>query len=321
MKNYRKFVDELRTKLEEVNALRAGEDVILDDVIRDAVEEPTARIIVGRDEDEDGKMENCVSVKLSKVAALEDDEDWIPFLEALKESIRYARSLESGLYKINRDNKHWATAKDRLIVRPIRYNNEFIESCKKTQFVYRQVGDVALTVYIIIKDEDGILSTAKLIKGLAEKWIEEGTVTEDEIYSQAFRNTQERYRPCLYTNIFDIENTPFYDCELMSNGYTVKRLSDNTVTLLTTSRKTNGAIAMWFDGVKEKISDLYGGSSFYAAFTSVHEAMIHKVGTISVESIRRNVTETNRIFGPDDTLSDLVWFYNAENKTFTAIEE
>lgn len=317
MKNYRKFVDELRTRLEEMNALRAGEEVILSTFSED--EEPTARIILGKDEDED--MVNGISVRLSKLVYLEEDEDWMQFLNVLNEKIRYARTLEGSFYKVNRDNKHWATAKDRLIVRPVHYDDRFKESCEKIGFVYKQVGDIALVVYLIVKDDGDVLSTAKLAKGLAEMWAKDGGITLDDIYSQAFKNTQERYKPRLYTNIFDIENTPFKECALMENGYIVKELTDIACPLLTTSRKTNGAIAMWYDGVAEKISELCGGSSFYAAFTSIHEAMIHKAGTISVDGIRRNVTETNRIFGPDDTLSNLVWFYNAEDKTFTAVEE
>lgn len=315
MKKYRKFVDELRTRLEEMNALKANEEVILDTFSDE--EEPTARIILS----DDGDMVNGIAVRLNKLIYLEEDEDWMQFLNVLNEKIRYARSLEDSFYKVNRDNKYWATAKERLIVRPVHYDDRFEKDCEKIGFVYKQVGDIALVVYLIVKDDGDVLSTAKLAKGLAETWAKDGGISIDDIYSQAFKNTQERYKPRLYTDIFDIENAPLKKCALMENGYTVKELSDYSCTLLTTSKKTNGAIAMWYDGVAKKISELYGGSSFYAAFTSVHEAMIHKVGTISVDSIRRNVTSTNKIFGPDDTLSNLVWFYNAEDKTFTAVEE
>ena len=77
---------------------------------------------------------------------------------------------------------------------------------------------------------------------------------------------------------------------------------------------------MFYPGVKEKIAEMFD-DSFYVAFTSIHEAMIHKKGTIEPSSIRRHVRATNRTFGPEDTLSDNVFFYNRENHSFTLVAE
>lgn len=205
--------------------------------------------------------------------------------------------------------------KDRLIVRPL--NND-INKSKPENVLYKQVGDIALTVYAIVLDnrENGILNTIKVPLNIIDSW--EG-VTPEKVYEDAMKNTSQYYSPRLYTNIFDIENTQFKDCAIMSNGYTVKELTPDRVALLTTDRKTNGAIAAFIPGTLERIAELYGNSDFYIAFTSIHEAMTHRKGSIEIESIKRNVTQTNRIFGSDDTLSDKVWLYSAENKTLTAI--
>lgn len=50
---------------------------------------------------------------------------------------------------------------------------------------------------------------------------------------------------------------------------------------LSTSRKINGAVAVFLPGVAERIYDLLN-SDFYIVFTSIHEAMIH-----NVESVKR----------------------------------
>lgn len=308
MKESRKAkAQELRNRLEEMNALKANEEFIID-CIND---EDVAKIVISEHE--------SIGIKLSTLDFVEDEEDWIEVIDRTKASIRHARSIAHEFHVIAEKFDSYAATKDILIVRPIHIDAEFYGKYEDMPFMYKPISDIALVVYGIVADKDGILNTVKLPMELIEKWEKENEIDEDDVFEQAMRNTEERYKAALYTNIFDIENTPILDCMLMENGYRVTELTDNTVALITTMKKTNGAIAMWYSGVKEKISELYGGSSFYAAFTSIHEAMIHKAGTISIDSIRRNVTETNRIFGPHDTLSDKVWYYNAEDGSFTAI--
>lgn len=58
----------------------------------------------------------------------------------------------------------------------------------------------------------------------------------------------------------------------------------------------------------------------YVAFTSIHEAMIHKKGTIDPSSIRRHVRATNRTFGMDEALTDEVYYYDRDNKTFEMVK-
>lgn len=308
MKESRKAkAQELRNRLEEMNVLKANEEFIID-CIND---EDVAKIVISEHE--------SIGIKLSTLDFVEDEKDWIEVIDRTKASIRHARSIAHEFHVIAEKFDSYAATKDILIVRPIHIDAEFYGKYEDMPFMYKPISDIALVVYGIVADKDGILNTVKLPMELIEKWEKENEIDEDDVFEQAMRNTEERYKAALYTNIFDIENTPILDCMLMENGYRVTELTDNTVALITTMKKTNGAIAMWYSGVKEKISELYGGSSFYAAFTSIHEAMIHKAGTISVDSIRRNVTETNRIFGPHDTLSDKVWYYNAEDGSFTAI--
>lgn len=308
MKESRKAkAQELKNRLEEMNVLKANEEFIID-CIND---EDVAEIAVSEHE--------SIAIKLSTLDFVEDEEDWIKVINDTKESIRHARSISREIHEVMEKFDSYAATKDIIIVRPIHIDAEFHGKYEDMPFMYRAISDIALVVYGIVADKDGILNTVKLPMELIEKWEKENEIDEDDVFEQAMRNTEERYKAALYTNIFDIENTPILDCMLMENGYRVTELTDNTVALITTTKKTNGAIAMWYSGVKEKISELYGGSSFYAAFTSIHEAMIHKAGTISIDSIRRNVTETNRIFGPHDTLSDKVWYYNAEEKTFTEV--
>ncbi|MBR3024651.1 MAG: hypothetical protein IKH71_09390 [Oscillospiraceae bacterium] len=206
--------------------------------------------------------------------------------------------------------------KERLIVRPLNWHN-VKEHFENVPFLYRKAGkDMILAVYIVINDdkENGLLQTGVLPLEIIEDWNED----EDEIFTMALENTQ-NYAPArLYTNIFDIEHTPELEANFMADEFPKNIIRKDGALLVTTNRKTNGAIAMFYPGVKDRLADLLDGN-YYVAFTSIHEAMIHREGTIDPVSIRRNVRETNRIFGPDETLTNEVWFFNKENGTFEEI--
>ena len=258
---------------------------------------------------------NNVFLKVDSLKKLYNEGGADAVIKTVLDNIKYAQFIKDQAESTANSLDKYEGIKDRLIVRPLNYN---INESKVEGCIYKRVDDIALTVYAIVLDdrENGILNTIKIPLEVVETW--EG-VTPEEVYTNALENTANYYNPRLYTNIFEVETTPFRECVIMEKGYAVKELNNDTIALLTTDRKTNGAIAAFLPGTLERISKLYGDSDFYIAFTSIHEAMTHRKGSIKPESIKRNVTETNRIFGGDDTLSNLVWLYSAEDKTLTAV--
>lgn len=258
---------------------------------------------------------NNVFLKVDSLKKLYSEGGESAVIKTVLDNIKYALFIRDQAEQTTNALDTYKGIKDRLIIRPLNYDNN-VNKLENT--LYKRVDDIALTVYAIVLDdrENGILNTIKIPLNIIETW--EG-VTPEEVYTNALENTAKYYNPRLYTDIFNIETAPFKECALMSKGYTVKELNTDTVALLTTDRKTNGAIATFLPGTLERISELYGDSDFYIAFTSIHEAMTHKKGSIKPEAIKRNVTETNRIFGGDETLSNKVWLYSAEDKTLTAV--
>lgn len=227
-------------------------------------------------------------------------------IKTAAENIKYALYIKDQADSTANSLDKYENIKDKLILRPLNYD---MNASKLDGCFYEKIGDIALTLYAIVLDdqENGILNTIKIPENIIETWDR----TAEEVYTNALENTNRLYKPRLYTNIFDIDSTPIKNCALMETGYAVTELNSNSVTLLTTDRKTNGAIAAFIPGVLERISKLYGNSDFYVAFTSMHEAMIHKYGSIEPAAIKRNVTETNRIFGDTETLSNAVWLLSA----------
>lgn len=272
-------------------------------------------IIINLTADDAPSAKDAVFLKVDSLKKLYGEGGTDAVIKTAADNIKYALYIKDQAEQTANSLDTYENIKDRLIIRPLNYN---INESKLQNVLYKRVDDIALTVYAIVIDdrENGILNTIKIPLNIIESW--EG-VTPEEVYEDAMKNTSQYYNPRLYTDIFNIETAPFKECALMSNGYTVKELNPDNIALLTTDRKTNGAIAAFLPGTLERIAQLYGNSDFYLAFTSIHEAMTHKKGSIKPENIKRNVTETNRIFGGDDTLSNKVWLYSADTQELTAV--
>ncbi len=262
-------------------------------------------------ENERGK--GSVLLKAASLRKVYEEKGWNAVISIAAENIRYAEHIRNTAGDLTDSLFSYEKIKDRLIIRPLNYsgNRSALEAC-----VYRVFEDIALVLYAIVLDdrENGILNTIKVPYLVFEEW----GIGFDDLLGATMMNTNTYAMPRMYTNIFDIEHTPETESAFMAEDFVPHTLKPDSTVLVTTNRKTNGAIAMFYPGVKEKLAEMFG-DSFYVAFTSIHEAMIHKKGSIDPASIKRNVTETNRIFGPDDTLSDKVFFFDRSSGSFSAV--
>ena len=169
-------------------------------------------------------------------------------------------------------------------------------------------------MYNIQNKEQG-LGTSKVNKGIFEKW----NKTIDEVWEAALTNTYVLAPPRMYMSPFDRIAPAYEKGAFMALGSKMKSFGKTSVPSVTTIKQVNGAIAMFYPGVKEKIASMAGGS-YYVAFTSIHEAEIHCANTIPPRSILRNLKSVDKAFGPEETLSKKVYFYDAEKGTFDVME-
>lgn len=200
----------------------------------------------------------------------------------------------------------YSEIKNRILVKPAFINKHFTDEAERRPFVYlnrNSNSDIALVPHVIVSDTDDALMTVKISKDTAEHWEQSEGIDVYDIYTDGMKNTAERFKPMVSVSVCDVKNCAQ---SLMQ----VECITSDTF-LVTTDGNSNGAIAMWYAGVRRRISHILGDTNFYVAFTSRNEAIIHKEGSIDVNSIRRNIRETNRIFGDADTLSNEVWKYTA----------
>lgn len=206
------------------------------------------------------------------------------------------------------------TAKSRLFVRLLNCdrNSDILKNV-----VHKTLGDIALTVCAIVDNRENLIST-KILKSMVEKWRK----TETDIFNEALENTYRATPPRIYKweGVLCDES---YAGESFMNDEDVcdldKSFSGN---ILSTTRKTNGAVAVFLPGVAEKISELLD-SDFYMVFTSIHEVMIHSTGSgVDLKDLKLVLQDTLREVTPSsDYLTEKIYKYNRRTHKFECVTD
>lgn len=226
--------------------------------------------------------------------------------------VLHAKSIY--VYDKTKELMDYDTAKSRLFVRLINYdrNADILRDV-----VHKTLGDIVFTVYAIVdENEFGIVST-KVLKSMVKKWDK----NEDDIFNEAIKNTYYLTPPRIYKweGVLCDES---YAGESFMNDEDIcdldKSFSGNT---LSTTRKTNGAIAVFLPGVAEKIAELLD-SDFYMVFTSIHEVMIHNAKKVDPEDLKSVLTDTIRETVPEeDYLTSRIYKYNRRTHKFECVTD
>ena len=86
---------------------------------------------------------------------------------------------------------------------------------------------------------------------------------------------------------------------------------------LSTTERTNGAVAVFLPGVAERLGKLLG-SGFYMVFTSIHEAMIHDDRNITREALAPILSTTlQECVSEEDFLTRKIGHYHPETGEFS----
>ena len=240
-----------------------------------------------------------------------DIDDTSSIEDIVNESLSYCDNIRDDAHSVINNMSNYESIKDKLILRPLNLTSN---KAALNGACYINNGDVALVLYLVIKEDDKTMNTAKVPEDIVKLW----GINRMSVIIDAMNNTAKKYPARMFTNLLNINDASDSESDFMSDTYN-KKLNSGVIPMVTTTKKTNGAISLFYPEVKEKIAEMFG-DSFYVAFTSIHEAMLHKKGTLEPSDIRRHVRATNRTFGPEETLSDEVFFYDSVNKTFSVVE-
>ena len=255
----------------------------------------------------EGDFVEIVMYNDDKESSIRIEMDYLKHMNNTEEISEYVKHSIEEYGKISEDIKFvidrmefYDLIKDRLIIRPLNYSNN---KNNLEDYVYDTFGDIALVLYAVIDNEES-LHTVKIPYDIFKKW----NLDKKVVFTAAMDSTKKSAEARIYTDLRSINGDGM---DINDNVI----LESNTIPMITTTRKTNGAIAMFYPGVKEKIAEMFD-DSFYVAFTSIHEAMIHKKGTIEPSNIRCHIRATNRTFGKEETLTEEVYYYDKDNHSF-----
>lgn len=226
--------------------------------------------------------------------------------------VLHAKSIY--VYDKTKELMDYDTAKSRLFVRLINYdrNADILRDV-----VHKTLGDIVFTVYAIVdENEFGIVST-KVLKSMVKKWDK----NEDDIFNEAIKNTYYLTPPRIYKweGVLCDES---YAGESFMNDEDIcdldKSFSGN---ILSTTRKTNGAVAVFLPGVAERIAELLD-SDFYMVFTSIHEVMIHNAKKVDPKDLKLVLRDTLRKVTPSgDYLTEKIYKYNRRTHKFECVTD
>ncbi len=247
---------------------------------------------------------------LQDLFELYERDGWVGVWQLLEDHMKVIRPFQNQ--NINSLFESYENIKERLMIRAINFTDN---EAQLQNHVYRVFEDIALTVYVIIYEDRNGLGSTKLPLSCLEQWGKD----ENEVFETAFKNTMNLLPPRLFVNLGElIENNPDKG-KFMEGEAPLRKLTNMDVPLVKTTKNINGAVAMFYPGVKERIAEMFDGS-FYVAFTSIHEARVHRVGGWSPNRIKCSLDGVNRDFDREELLSRNVYLYNAKEKTFKALE-
>lgn len=170
----------------------------------------------------------------------------------------------------------------------------------------------------ILDDNREDLISTKVLKSMVKKWRK----TETDIFNEALENTYRATPPRIYKWEGILRDEPYAGESFMNDEDVCDLDKSFSGNILSTTRKTNGAVAVFLPGVAEKISELLD-SDFYMVFTSIHEVMIHSTGSgVDLKDLKLVLQDTLREATPSsDYLTEKIYKYNRRTHKFECVTD
>ena len=217
---------------------------------------------------------------------------------------------KSECFQRSKNLDDYEKMKDELFIRllNIEENQEELQEC-----IYRTIGDIALVLYARMGELNGSSASIKIKRHMLDKWGKDS----QEIFDEALINTYFISPPRIYCwekLIFDPEYEGENFMDLMCD-YQIKK--DALGNCLSTTLRTNGAVAVFLPGVAQRIGQLMG-CGFYMVFTSIHEVMIHSERNADPEELKQILEDTVReTTPPEDFLTYQIYHYDVDSGAFS----
>lgn len=241
-----------------------------------------------------------------------NDTDIEEIVEEIVLEIR--KTVQSGYLDKVMEATEYQKIKEKLFVRLV---NAEKQRKDLEHGVYRQIGDIALVLYMLVEEKDNRLASMKIRKEFMENW----DMDKEQVLAEALLNTYYLSPPRLY-RWEKLLSDPEYDGDnFMDLLGEVEMKKDAMGNCLSTAKRTNGAVSVFLPGVANRIACLLDGS-FYLVFTSIHEVMIHLDTMVQVEDLEHILEKTIEEATPaKDVLTYKIYHYNRETECFSCVSQ
>ena len=302
-KNYELFIKQL------TNGIHNFADIPLENIEFTNKEGDRLNITFAEHDDAD---EVC-SVHVDELyTAYQDGAKLNAIINYISNDVLHAKN--NNIYDKTKTLMNYDTAKNRLFVRLLNCDRN-ADVLKNV--VHKTLGDIALTVCAIVDDNREDLISTKILKFMVKKWGK----TETDIFNEALENTYRATPPRIYKLEEMIFNREYTGDSFMESCDEDVISKDGMGNCLSTTIKTNGAVAVFLPGVAEHLAELLN-SDFYMAFTSIHEVMIHNAKKVDPEDLKSVLTDTIRETVPEeDYLTSRIYKYNRRTHKFECVTD
>ena len=302
-KNYELFIEQL------TNGIHNFADIPLENIEFTNKEGDRLNITFAEHDDAD---EVC-SVHVDELyTAYQDGVKLNIIVNNISNDVLHAKN--NNIYDKTKTLMNYDTAKNRLFVRLLNCDRN-ADVLKNV--VHKTLGDIALTVCAIVDDNREDLISTKILKFMVKKWGK----TETDIFNEALENTYRATPPRIYKLEEMIFNREYTGDSFMESCDEDVISKDGMGNCLSTTIKTNGAVAVFLPGVAEHLAELLN-SDFYMAFTSIHEVMIHNAKKVDPEDLKSVLTDTIRETVPEeDYLTSRIYKYNRRTHKFECVTD
>ena len=207
--------------------------------------------------------------------------------------------------------------KDRVIVRPLRYatNRKILED-----FMFRLHGDVALAIYMLIRNQDHNLATAKIHKSTIKSW----NLSDDMVFEHAICNTQKLFEPSLLPMGLAITGTkpeqyPDRNKFFMRLDYAHEPCASGAYVLFVKD-SPNSAAAIFYPGVAEKLASILQ-DDLYVAMPFISWVAVHGKSSLPLGRIREMVSNMKRspLENPKEFLTENIYYYSRKQKALRMV--
>lgn len=217
--------------------------------------------------------------------------------------------MESGTYEEN---------SDRLILRPVNFQRcrQSLNNC-----IYWRQGDIALVLYGLISDEGKDYITMKMQREITKRW----NMPDSSLLMNALLNCYTKMPPRLFRAEElmirpEADQGVFMpgDQGISANINKKDKLAGIRGYRLTTTRQLNGALAVFYPGVQERLAELLE-DDYYIGFTSIHEAVIHPISCKDPDDMKEAIQHVNAVFDEEDMLTNRVYRYSRKRREMVEI--